>query len=312
LIWTRSPWSNQFDDGTYDFEIGDSASTGCAAVTLSHDYFEVENVVHAKEKLAPQKTRPCKLIVCTASSHLKAHTSLHFFDNRQQPQPWILDVCLDYFTTINPFLALLTQAVSKDLTETPQLSTVTFLEGIKTVYKVLSTNKSTKRFETSVLLSPQISNDACFAALVGSFDLGQNVTNDLLAYLPHLSHDTRQLIAHAGHCVLLPHHISTQDEVDTLLEELREFLQEHVSHPPCCVIIARSSDDDEYTPKNQVELLQQRVLELVHEAYATDHSKKRKRNPKQLAIHNLYKEENPWAQCRTLFLHADARPFISF
>ncbi|GAB1299265.1 UPF0489 protein C5orf22 homolog [Apodemus speciosus] len=76
----------------------------------------------------------------------------------------------------------------------------------------------------------------------------------------------------------LPHHISTEEEIEHLLQSVYCLLK---SLPkPTLVTIARSSLDD-YCPPEQVDAIQGKVLDMLHSLYGT------------LDTHLVYLEESP-------------------
>ncbi len=91
-----------------------------------------------------------------------------------------------------------------------------------------------------------------------------------------MSIQARKLMSEMGALALLPHHPSTEGEIEAMLQGMRESLLALRARcaalpPPAAVTIARSTedchcgDDDGYTPKGQVDWLQERVLRLVGE-----------------------------------------------
>lgn len=71
------------------------------------------------------------------------------------------------------------------------------------------------------------------------------------------------------HCLTLPDHESSEQEIQDMLKGLRDFLQPTTNDPPpppCLVTIARSSDDG-YTPATVVDWLEEQVVNLIKEVY---------------------------------------------
>lgn len=63
----------------------------------------------------------------------------------------------------------------------------------------------------------------------------------------------------------LPDHESSPQEIFSLIEQFKKFLQE-LQLPPTIVTISRSSYDD-YCPADQVEDIQSKVLAALKEVY---------------------------------------------
>lgn len=66
--------------------------------------------------------------------------------------------------------------------------------------------------------------------------------------------------------VELPHHVSTKEEIEGLLQSIRVLLKNMPK--PTLVTIARSSLDD-YCPSEQVDAIQEKVLSLLGFVYGT-------------------------------------------
>ena len=66
--------------------------------------------------------------------------------------------------------------------------------------------------------------------------------------------------------VELPHHVSTKEEIEGLLQSIRVLLKDMPK--PTLVTIARSSLDD-YCPSEQVDVIQEKVLSLLGFIYGT-------------------------------------------
>lgn len=333
IHWIRPPWSDQFgnDEQTFDFLVGDALinETECAVVTLSdQSYYSLEGVVRDKSELIPSTARPCTLICCTATSHMKDHA---LWDQ----QPWILDICLDYFSTVNPFLAPIEKALKGDFIDTKTTYTSDeIIRGLQMVYKEISLTAEAKRSVDdfhNIVTDTTLTNSELKGRIEEfSSQLGNSleISSFLQSILPHLSLNTREAVVNAGHCILLPHHQSSEAEVEMMLQELKKYLSK-MPHPPLSVIIARSSTEgDEFTPLRLVDFLQERVLNIISQLVIdlwdvnvpnddiiafdfgiatkdTDEPgvKKRKRScGLQVTIHDLSKED-AWTKCYSLFVN---------
>jgi hypothetical protein len=119
ILWMRPEWSNQFGDGLYKFNVGNNENNiGC--VDLLHPYYLDEGIVYDTNDI--HDSVPVSLISTTISSlennisHLahktKSITPTAIIDSNNSRTKWVLDICLDYFTTTNPFLTLLEQRLN--------------------------------------------------------------------------------------------------------------------------------------------------------------------------------------------------------
>lgn len=80
---------------------------------------------------------------------------------------------------------------------------------------------------------------------------------------------TRREIWAAGPFLDLPHHESTVEEINRMVDELGEFLQRHhldSSNPPAIVTVAKSTGD-EYLPPAQLDAVLCSVLRMLQHVY---------------------------------------------
>lgn len=66
----------------------------------------------------------------------------------------------------------------------------------------------------------------------------------------------------------LPHHESTREEIQSLVQQLESFLVQ-LPAPPTVITVSRSSEDD-YTPADQVEQIQELVLAALKKCLRTE------------------------------------------
>ncbi|PKU35831.1 hypothetical protein llap_13865 [Limosa lapponica baueri] len=64
----------------------------------------------------------------------------------------------------------------------------------------------------------------------------------------------------------LPHHVSTEEEIEGLIQSIKVLLKDMPK--PTLVTVARSSLDD-YCPSEQVDIIQEKVLNLLGSVYGT-------------------------------------------
>jgi len=343
VIWIHPNWSDQFgapeDNKEIEFFIGDVFENGVevAVVSSEESYYSIEGVARQEgQLLETTPRRRCCLICQTVQKEMDLSLLL------TQQQPWILDICLDYFITVNPFLDPLQEMIREDLIQHPTTTKTAdvITKDLQMIYIHIASLKGNAASQAicefhQILKNGQIiMDDIKTHNFLSQFDKASScIISFLLSSLPLLSQVTREFIVDAGHCLLLPHHESSESEMDQLLQELKQCLLQ-VQHPPVCIIVARSSTDD-YTPSKYVDSLQERVLQIIsevsyevwdgrndggrekwkegggEEGSERGISNKRKRversqqrtNQLQLLVHDLYKEEDPWATCHTLFTY---------
>lgn len=149
LLWVKPSWSQQFACGKYSFNIvtipsiaeasskplnnskcEDNVARMTTSTTLQHSYyFDDSKVVDESVLLAATIDNIAHVSFCVSESSEGIH---NFFTeglptlqlgkeanqidkSRQVMPPWILDICLDYFTTVNPYLVELKRMLSHDI-----------------------------------------------------------------------------------------------------------------------------------------------------------------------------------------------------
>jgi hypothetical protein len=241
---------------------------------------------------------------------------------------WILDICLDYFITVNPFLSELRQLLLLDGLSDGGYNIDYGVHMIQNMYGELkyrhqrldeSRSVDSLRAERDMgvhiidaILSHNIQHESVGSTKVESSFLSsvpdylreqflssypieyREQALETLRIIGQLSPRTTEAIRQAGFALLLPHHISTDEEIDDMLEQLFSFLKTlnvrdirdkatavgsdemcyqtsdvevNPPHPPplpAAVTIARSSDDG-FTPSHLVDTLQSKVLARVQE-----------------------------------------------
>ena len=336
VVWIRSPWSDQLDDGNYRYHVGDVLSTSsvdCArhdtAVSLAADYYVDDDSYRPESELNMVTAKMIDLTVAC----LGQPPQVHVIDNVENEDDvcWVLDICLDYFTTLNPFLPELECALRQDLLATTTSSaTLTTLDPeqaltvVQNLFRFMpfrrcpSVDCNIRQMRTDVLdllkqlLLPTVKDDGdvdkdkdrdrekdshndskrqrcrnehmafedvsqALSTLYGQCD--QKAVRPFLLLLPHLSSVTRKLIHEIGSAVLLPHHISDDEEIDHLVAQMKTFLEtacsrvakttscNSISRPlgrPVVVTIARSALDG-FIPSHVVNRIQEKVLVVLRE-----------------------------------------------
>ncbi|XP_028988656.1 UPF0489 protein C5orf22 homolog isoform X2 [Betta splendens] len=184
-----------------------------------------------------------------------------------QTEPYILDIDLDFFSCKNPFKELYTQDEYTILKE---------------LYHFRGPGPDANQEELDECVDRRIHQledlEAAFADLVeddGEDTVARWARNAGLASLAQLVSSLKsrnpcpdyEMVHQAGltcDSVELPHHISTDEEIDRLISAVQLFL---VALPkPTLVTMSRSSLD-EYCPVEQVDSVQSRVLAVLEELY---------------------------------------------
>lgn len=184
-------------------------------------------------------------------------------------QPYILDIDLDFFSCKNPFKELYTQeeytilqelysfrgpppgADQEGLEECVE-QRVRQLEDLEAAFADLLEDDG----EETVTRWAKHLGMASLSALVSSLKLRNSSPDYEMVHQAGLTCDT----------VELPHHISSEEEIQRLVCAVQLFLK-HLP-TPTLVTMSRSSLD-EYCPLEQVDWVQGKVLEVLEELYGT-------------------------------------------
>lgn len=293
LIWIKPNWSNQIDDGSYHIWIGDHCGFIRCDSTL--EYFVSEGTYRPECDLNNKKM--FDLTVSTLSSIEKDTDTTkyeHICDSvNESNATYILDIDLDFFSTHNPFYVCMNN---------DKLSTEIY-EKLKVIFKgdffVQKFSQNDNADDLLAFVERRLRHlddlELVFSELdegnsIGNIDVPDslhNIWDQLKALVETISaKDNRpdwMLYYNAG-CTFdsneLPHHESTPEEIDVLVDNFRMFLQQ-LKRPPTIVTISRSSEDD-YCPSNQVECIQAKVLGTLKDVFGEKMTNK--------PIH-FYKEE---------------------
>ena len=146
VVWIRSPWSDQIDDGRYHYHVGDlinPSSGDCdirrdAAVSLAVDYYVDDDSYRPESELHMTTAKTIDLTVACLGSVQSLQTHVVDIENVDDVY-WVLDICLDYFSTLNPFLPELEGALRQDLLATtfPHDSTHEALTVVQNLFKFM-------------------------------------------------------------------------------------------------------------------------------------------------------------------------------
>lgn len=201
-----------------------------------------------------------------------------------ETEPYILDIDLDFFSCKNPFKELYTQEEYSILKE---------------LYSFRGPSLNANEEELSECVDHRTHQledlEAAFADLLDD-DGEETVTrwarNPGMASLAQLVSSLKarnpcpdyEMVHQAGltcDTVELPHHISTDEEIDRLISAVQLFLK--VLPTPTLVTLSRSSLD-EYCPVEQVDSVQSRVLEVLESLYGA------------LDVHEVYESSSTGTQ----------------
>ncbi|XP_062355493.1 UPF0489 protein C5orf22 homolog [Cinclus cinclus] len=187
----------------------------------------------------------------------------------QKGDAYVLDIDLDFFSVKNPFKEMYTQTEYELLQE---------LYNFKKPHKNAAEEELLDCVENRVHQLEDL--EAAFADLCDSDDeetLQKWASYPGMKPLVQLVHSLKtrmespdyEMVHQAGltcDYVELPHHVSTEEEIEGLIQSIKVLLTDLPK--PTLVTIARSSLDD-YCPSEQVDVIQGKVLNLLHSVYGS-------------------------------------------
>lgn len=260
VVWMKPPWAGQIPTGRYDFEVGEYNKEIYVNALL--DYYISEGSYCCSEDLKNKKS--WKLDCVEGGSGLNEGTL------EKTTAPYILDIDLDFFSTINPFLEIYPKAntyerlkgiyiIPKTFTLEDEASVVeytvkrrTHLKYLESVFKDLENGTSIEKLEKHP--TDPSTTESLNQLLT---DLQRHYGRDELDY---------EIIHNAGctcDTIELPHHESTKQEIFAMIVEFKTFLKS-LKGPPTIVTISRSS---EYA-HDVVDFIQESVVATLKTVYS--------------------------------------------
>ncbi|KAM3679233.1 UPF0489 protein C5orf22 homolog isoform 1-T1 [Ammospiza maritima maritima] len=211
----------------------------------------------------------------SASSHLKnsecpiRNIAKDICQVLQKGDAYVLDIDLDFFSVKNPFKEMYTQTEYELLQE---------LYNFKKPHKNATEEELLDCVENRVHQLEDL--EAAFADLCDTDDeetLQKWASYPGMKPLVQLVHSLKtriespdyEMVHQAGltcDYVELPHHVSTEDEIEGLIQSIKVLLTDLPK--PTLVTVARSSLDD-YCPSAQVDIIQEKVLDLLRSVYGS-------------------------------------------
>ena len=279
IVWVKPHWATQIAEGHHHFAVGVETESQCLRVSCEVPYYIGEMLYCKEEEM--EKIKYCDLYVVTLtendavgseSDNVKLVKDLiEKHDGR-----FVLDIDLDFFSTNNPFLE--------------NLESINGYEKLKPIYELemdLSGDRTLYDVQNDRIRQIEPLSDF-FSELEEIKDKDQ-IRLDLPRLLEKIENERRAelvkklvselldsgievdwpLIHDAG-CTfdtqetILPHHISTDEEITELVGHASGFLEQFEA--PILVTIARSSTDNYCIPE-QVDIIQERVLTFLRRRF---------------------------------------------
>ncbi|XP_050509335.1 UPF0489 protein C5orf22 homolog [Diabrotica virgifera virgifera] len=272
LVWIKPPWAHQIEDSSQIFNIGKDSTNGTIRLDCKETYFVSECLYTNIKDL--ENSRAVQLDVATLGKKLVNDSDdlnqIRLLISRSDA-PVVLDIDLDFFSTGNPFKRMYEEANMyeqlKDIYyyKTPSSkddsviseSTLTRKKQIDFLYNIFKSLNETKTM-------PDVKDPS---------EQWKKVDNLRKKMLEHYEEDDIDwLLVHDAGCTCddsgLPDHISSMEELEVMFDCFKNFL-EILPKPPVIVTISRSTEDD-YTPFENVELIQNKVTELLKLRFSCD------------------------------------------
>ncbi|XP_076044171.1 misexpression suppressor of ras 6 isoform X2 [Oratosquilla oratoria] len=273
IVWVKPPWSNQIEDGDYKFVIGKEKDKDCIKVSLPCLYF-ISELLYCKEEELEEK-KDVQLFVRTMSFEPAQQTWFSKINELIQESSgyYILDIDLDFFTTLNPFIAM--------------HSEVNMYERLKNIYKFILPQGTSDYYKFQDERRSQITqlrevfdkldelrngeeeigtHLESVASVVTKTELRQALVSLIIDLDKTCSDDVDWGIVHNAGCTCddpkseLPHHISSEEDIRKLAGNLDKMLS--AIKEPTLVTMARSSLDD-YCPPDQVDMVEEEICNVL-------------------------------------------------
>ncbi|XP_042695996.1 UPF0489 protein C5orf22 homolog isoform X2 [Centrocercus urophasianus] len=255
----------------------DTASTAATSSSVApgdHDN-NFSSVKDKEVQHAGALNRAKTLPECSASSSLRNNecpvreVAKDISQVLQNGDAFVLDIDLDFFSVKNPF---------------KEMYTKTEYELLQELYKFKKPHRNATEEDLLDCVENRVHQledlEAAFADFCDNDDeetLQKWASYPGLKPLVQLVHSLKsrmespdyEMVHQAGltcDYVELPHHVSTKEEIEGLLQSMKILL---INMPkPTLVTVARSSLDD-YCPSEQVDIIQEKVLSLLGFVYGT-------------------------------------------
>mmetsp|Transcript_22571 Transcript_22571/g.29300 ORF Transcript_22571/g.29300 Transcript_22571/m.29300 type:complete len:385 (+) Transcript_22571:2-1156(+) len=320
--WLRSPWCDQFTDGYHEFMIGkkhqtkegtrdgtelETSKPGVLQVSCLSAYYLDDEVYASEEELDLADAKVVRLFVSTLveqnSCQGENESSLNK-DNVEEfhpslEDPWVLDICFDYFSTLNPFFKELMELVGMDaarmvqkvfslpkyqkqkINESVQQVVLGHSQIFKSCIKILLDPKLSEEYfafakepkndeihnvQTFEGGQPFVTFDNLFDQMAQLYpsDVGEHLIAEFLGFTETLSLEQREKIHKLGFCLSLPMHTASEEDVCEMVNQLGTFLKGLPK--PKMVFLARSVYDG-FTPKEIAPVIEQQLLNMLKSTY---------------------------------------------
>nr|XP_023019806.1 UPF0489 protein C5orf22 homolog isoform X2 [Leptinotarsa decemlineata] len=272
LLWIKPPWAQQMLDSSQTFNIGKEINSGTIRVDCKENYFISECLYTRTQCL--ESTRAVDLHVATLGNEINGigddmsiiHKVITKYD-----APIVLDIDLDFFSTSNPFKKTYEKACLYERLKTIYAFELPSSKDDGTISEVVESRK--KQLDELEGIFKHLESTRKMPDIEEQSELYKMVDDLRKVMLDNYEDkDVDWLLVHDAGCTCddseLPHHVSTGEELNIMFKSFKSFL-EMMPKCPVIVTISRSTDDD-YTPFENVELIQETVVKLLKETFNCD------------------------------------------
>ncbi|KAI9916118.1 hypothetical protein PsorP6_018211 [Peronosclerospora sorghi] len=290
ITWLKPWWATQIPTGRFQqLAVGKRTINGTMGVTSELFHFVENELFCPLEDLNMSSIRYFDLFTTeTISSTNATNVAAEAIATaRQNSKSYILDIDLDYFSTWNPFRKDLEARIgeSKVTKVVKVFSSVRFMQNSRQHVTGKQRNEEKKTFDELMnrLKAVDTREDATirrsewlhlqkdFIVLYDDTVEVDKMLDDFYQVLETYREDeaTRREIWTNGSFLTLPHHESSQKEIERMILELEQFLHTHKldhTNPPVLITIAKSVGD-EYLPPYQVKETLSSVLQMLERLY---------------------------------------------
>ncbi|KAL7387388.1 hypothetical protein ABVT39_022740 [Epinephelus coioides] len=246
VAWLHPYWAQQIREGEHRMAVGRDSSTTTIRVTSTDNYFLSDGLYVSEKQL--ENSKPLRLNVVKVNPVKPTHGSLPGENVEEDIERWFAKRARTEYNTdgeascSEPFLTC---------TDTLQPAEGSYRTGLGNDDEEGSTSYIVKRISTFLSETEPYILDIDL-----DFFSCKNPFKELYTQVHQagLTCDS----------VELPHHISTDKEIDTLISAVQLFLK--ALPKPTLITMSRSSLD-EYCPVEQVDSVQSRVLAVLESLY---------------------------------------------
>lgn len=276
LIWVKPPWANQMTDGHKEFKIGKHKTKNVIRVTSTESYFVSEALFCPEEEMENVKdinldvhTFGKEIFDAGADDDTTFKTTIGNYV--KTTDKYILDIDLDFFSTSNPFRAIYSRA-----------NLYSQLQDLYYFQKPLSSDSAEIQRVTK-LREKQINDlETIFNYVEEHKSIPDGIDSELMEKVTKIrqsvldSYNEGEIdwtLVHDAGCTCddteLPHHVTEKEDLFVFINERFSSFLDLLPCPPTIVTISRSAEDD-YTPLEDVDYIEQNVLDCLKKKFNID------------------------------------------